>query len=125
MLEALQSPKWDGKLVAEHCFRWLKGRNCWDEKSTAKDVAGFLLHKMVLDGEFSSELCRMLDRWKAWGEVGGMKKDDYLFLQENQTVFSNAALLVALIRDTSVAAEGTVSMDLQECLRMWKKVRLG
>ncbi|CAI6099564.1 unnamed protein product [Clonostachys chloroleuca] len=125
MLEALQSPKWDGKLVAEHCFRWLKSRNSWDEKSTAKDVAGFLLHKMVLDGEFSSELCRMLDRWKAWGEVGGMKKDDYLFLQENQTMFSNATLLVALIRDTSVAAEGTVSMDLQECLRMWKKVRLG
>ncbi|VUC28885.1 unnamed protein product [Clonostachys rosea] len=125
MLEALQSPKWDGKLVAEHCLRWLKGKNCWDERSTAKDVAGFLLHKMVLDGEFSAELCRMLDRWKAWGEVGGMKKDDYLFLQENQTMFSNAAILVALIRDTSTASEGTVSMDLQECLRMWKKVRLG
>ncbi|KAM5344243.1 hypothetical protein ACJ41O_012780 [Fusarium nematophilum] len=125
MMEALQSPKWDGKLVAEHCLQWLKSKGHWSEELTLKDATGFLLHRMVLDGEFSSSVYRMLDMWKAWGDVGGMKKSDYQALQENQLVFSQAALLVSMIRDTSTALEGTVSMDLQECLRMWKKVRLG
>ncbi|KAF5008237.1 hypothetical protein FDECE_5473 [Fusarium decemcellulare] len=125
MMEALQSPKWDTKLVAEHSLRWLKGQGHWDESLTLKDVVGFMLHRMVLDGEFTSNICRMLDMWKAWADVGGMRQADYQGVQDDKVGFAHATLLVAMIRDTSTALEGTVSMDLQECLRMWRKVRLG
>jgi hypothetical protein len=80
---------------------------------------------MVLDGEFASSIFRMLDKWKAWADVGGMKQSDYQAVQNDQADFAHATLLVAIIRDTSSALEGTLSMDLQECLRMWRKVRLG
>ncbi|KIL87382.1 hypothetical protein FAVG1_09088 [Fusarium avenaceum] len=125
MMEALQSPRWDTKLVAEHCLRWLQEKGHWDSSSTVKDVVGFILHRMVLDGEFAASICRMLDKWKAWADVGGMKQSDYQAVQDDQVDFAHAILLVAIIRDASSALEGTLSMDLQECLRMWKKVRLG
>ncbi|KAM0540587.1 hypothetical protein ACHAPJ_013575 [Fusarium lateritium] len=125
MMEALQSPKWDTKLVSEHSLPWLQARGHWDKTLSVKDVVGFMLHRMVLDGEFAANICRMLDKWKAWADVGGMKQSDYQAVQDDQDDFANAALLVAMIRDTSTALEGTVSMDLQECLRMWRKVRLG
>lgn len=125
MMEALQSPRWDTKLVAEHCLRWLQEKGHWDSSSTVKDVVGFILHRMVLDGEFAASICRMLDKWKAWADVGGMKQSDYQAVQDDQVDFAHAILLVAIIRDASSALEGTLSMDLQECLRMWRKVRLG
>ncbi|KAF4982464.1 hypothetical protein FZEAL_1918 [Fusarium zealandicum] len=125
MLEALQSPKWDTKLVAEHCLQWLKSQGHWDQALTLKYVAGFMLHRMVLEGEFASNICRTLDMWKAWSDVGGMKQADYQAVQDDKSGFAHATLLVSLIRDTSTVLEGTVSMDLQECLRMWRKVRLG
>jgi hypothetical protein len=30
-----------------------------------------------------------------------------------------------LVKDATTANEGTLSIDLQECLRMWRIVRLG
>ncbi|KPM35214.1 hypothetical protein AK830_g11355 [Neonectria ditissima] len=125
MMEALQSPKWDTKLVAEHTLRWLKGQGSWDESLTLKEVVGFMLHRMVLEGEYTSSICRMLDTWKAWGDMGGMKKTDYQAILDNKFTFAHATLLIALIKDTSTALDGTLAMDLQECLRIWKKIRLG
>lgn len=125
MMEAIQSPKWDTKLVAEHNLTWLKHRGHIPHAMSLKDAAGVLLHRMVLDGQFCSTMCRMLDLWKAWAENGGMRKSDFSALQEDQLTFVQATILIALIKDTSSALEGTLSMDLQECLRIWKKVRLG
>ncbi|AEO58863.1 hypothetical protein MYCTH_2306544 [Thermothelomyces thermophilus ATCC 42464] len=126
LMEALQSPKWDTKLVAEHNLAWLVSKGEVDERvQGVKEAVGNVLHRMVLDGEFTSRLCRMLDLWKAWAENGGMRKSDLAALQEDQVTFAYATLLVAIIKDTSTALEGTVSMDLQECLRLWRTVRLG
>ncbi|PTB62191.1 hypothetical protein BBK36DRAFT_1129678 [Trichoderma citrinoviride] len=124
-MEALQSPKWDTKLVANYSLTWLKSRKLWDESLTIKDIVGFMLHRMVRDGKFTSTLCNMLDTWKAWADMGGMRTTDFQMIQENQSVFAEATLLIALIEDTSDALEGTLAMDLQECLRIWQKVRLG
>ncbi len=131
-MEALQSPKWDTKLVAEHNLRWLRERGevpsvnpDTEEPATLKEAVGTVLHRMVLDGEFVGRLCRMLDLWRAWAENGGMRKTDLAALQEDQITFAYATLLVAIIKDTATALEGTVSMDLQECLRMWRTIRLG
>jgi hypothetical protein len=125
LMEALQSPRWDVKRVAEHNLSWLKRRNEVPESMGNKEVVGIVLHQMVLDGEFASSLCRMLDLWKNWAENGGMRKSDMAALREDQLAFARASLLVAMIKDTSTALEGTLSTDLQECLRMWRKVRLG
>lgn len=125
MMEAMQSPKWDTKLVAEHNLAWLKQQGHVPATASLREVVGTLLHRMVLDGQFTASLCRMLDLWKAWAENGGMRKSDLAAVQEDQLAFAQATLVVAMIKDTSTALEGTLSMDLQDCLRMWKKVRLG
>ena len=126
VMEALQSPKWDAKHVAEHSLAWLVKNGEVDERvGGVKEAVGGVLHRMVLDGQFASKLCQMLDLWKAWAENAGMRRSDLTALQEDQVTFAYATLLVAIIKDTSTALEGTVSMDLQECLRMWRTVRLG
>lgn len=124
-LEALQSPKWDNRLVAEHNIKWLKARGHMDLDVTLKDAVGMFLHRMVLDGEFASSLCRVLGLWKAWADNGGLRVSDLSALRESQEMFARASLLVAMIKDTTTALDGTVAMDLQECMRMWKTVRLG
>ncbi len=125
MMEALQSPKWDTKLVAEHSLTWLQRKGEVYSELGLKEAVGTVLHRMVLDGQFASALCRMLDLWKAWAENGGMRKTDFAALRDDQTTFAYATLLVATIKDTTAALEGSLSMDLQECLRMWRTIRLG
>lgn len=153
-MEALQSPKWDAKLVAEHSFPWLVQRgeitfvspsrdndrnnnnNNSNNNNTAnnpkhkhteniKTAVGHILHRMVLDGAFAADLGRMLDLWKAWADNAGMRRADLVELQEHPVLFAYATLLVAVLRDAATALEGTVAMDLQECLRLWRTVRLG
>ncbi|KAI1118416.1 hypothetical protein F5Y14DRAFT_263958 [Nemania sp. NC0429] len=123
--EALQSPKWDTRLVAEHNLAWLRRRKAVADELELRDVVGTLLHRMVLDGAFAGELCEMLDAWKAWADNGGMRIADLDALQARQETFALASLLVALVKDATAAHEGTLSVDLQECLRMWRVVRLG
>ncbi|KAI1353799.1 hypothetical protein F5Y01DRAFT_275331 [Xylaria sp. FL0043] len=127
--EALQSPKWDAKLVASHNLTWLQHRKIVDPSLSLRDVVGTLLHRMVLDGDFASSICATLDAWKAWADNGGMRNSDFEALQSSSgggyETFALASLLVALIKDATTAHEGTLSMDLQECLRMWRVVRLG
>lgn len=125
MMEALQSPKWDTKRAAEHNLAWLKNKGVVPADVEVREAVGTVLHRMVLDGAFSKKLFRMLDLWKAWAENGGMRKSDLTAVQEDQETFAYATLLVAIIKDTSTALEGTLSMDLQECLRMWRTIRLG
>ncbi|KAL1859598.1 hypothetical protein VTK73DRAFT_7532 [Phialemonium thermophilum] len=125
MLEALQSPKWDTMRVSDHFLLWLKHRDAVPRNMNLKDAVGISLHRMVLDGEYSAAVCRMLDTWKTWADNGGMRKSDYHTLEADLVTFAQATLLMALIKDTSTALDGTISMDLQECLRLWSKVRLG
>lgn len=123
--EALQSPKWDNVLVAEHNLNWLRARGLVDKELALRDVVGTTLHRMVLDGDFARGISEMLDAWKAWADNGGMRAADFETLRCRQEVFAQASLLVALVKDATGAHEGTLSMDLQECLRMWRVVRLG
>lgn len=125
-MDALQSPKWSAEVVANHALTWLKSKDKrYDESMTVKDVVGGLLHRMVLDGQFTASLCKILDLWKAWADNGGMRRSDLATLEEDTRMFAYAILLVALIKDTASGTEGSLSMDLQECLRMWRQVRLG
>lgn len=125
-MEALQSPRWDNTRVAKLTLAWLVQQGHLPSTSTdIRETVGGILHRMVLEGEFAVKLCGMLDRWKAWSDIGGMKRADLEALKEDIVTFAYATMLVAVIKDTATAAEGTVAMDLQECMRTWKIVRLG
>jgi len=67
----------------------------------------------------------MLDAWKSWAEGGGMTKVQFEKVKQEQLSFAYAACVLCLIKDTSGGAAGSIVSDLQECLRMWRKVRLG
>ncbi|KAL2875009.1 hypothetical protein SGCOL_009853 [Colletotrichum sp. CLE4] len=133
--EAIQSPKWDAALVATHTLPWLQQQGYLSTPTTSdiitptlRSVAAGLLHRMLLDGAFASSLSAVLDAWKAWADNGGMRKSDLEALREGPKaleMFALASVLVAMIRDVGGAAEGSVGVDLQECLRMWRQVRLG
>ncbi|KAK1634473.1 hypothetical protein BDP81DRAFT_473352 [Colletotrichum phormii] len=140
--EAIQSPKWDAALVATHTLPWLQHQGYLQTATsstattagditlapTLRSVAAGLLHRMLLDGAFASSLSAVLDAWIAWADNGGMRKSDLEALREGPKaleMFALASILVAVIRDVGGAAEGSVGVDLQECLRMWRQVRLG
>lgn len=143
LMGAFQSPKWSADLVAEHVLVWLKENNGSAFKSfsvyqsqSLNDVAGIILHKMVLDVQFASAVFAKLRLWKVWADNGGMRRSDMETLQGDNPedgrvqlfAFAYAAVLVALIKGASsrgTMGEGKLSMDLQECLKLWRVVRLG
>lgn len=125
MMEALQSPKWNNKVIADHCLRWLQHRGDWNEKLTVREVVGFMLHRMVTNEEFTTAACRMLDTWKSWSDNGGMRRADFQMIRDDPVMFAQTTLFMSLVTGTSTGAEGTLAMDLQECMRLWRKVRLG
>ncbi len=125
MLEALQSPKWGNKLVAEHNLTWLKRQGHVAQSYGIKRVVEVLLFKMIRDRVLAASLTTMLDVWKAWVDNGGMAKANYLMLKENQATFAYASLILSVIQDSVTAVDGSLAMDLQESVKIWKRVRLG
>jgi hypothetical protein len=125
MVEAIQSPKWDNKLIAEHNLMWLKKEGHVEESHDLERAVEILLWKMVNDPKIAHDLATVLDSWKAFVDNGGIRRVDYQALKENQVAFANASLLVAIIEDSMSAEHGSLAMDVQECVRVWKKVRLG
>lgn len=123
--DALQSPKWHATKVSSYALRWLKAHRHADEALSVKDVVGRLLHRMVLQPRYAAEVCGMLDRWAVWCDDGGMRKSDFEAVGEGLAVFAGASLLVSGIRETGLEPQAAVALDLQECLRLWQKVRLG
>ena len=125
IIEALQSPKWDHGLVASHFLSWLKSENHIHESHDLRRAVEVLLWRMVSDVSFAKEIGEALDAWKAFVDNGGMRKADYLALKEKLVPLAWASLVVAGIADSVVAASGSLAVDLGECFRVWKKVRLG
>jgi hypothetical protein len=125
MMEAFVSPKWGNGLAAEHCLKWLKKEEKIEEEHDLPRAVGVLLCRMVNEPEFAEELAKMLDGWKAFVENGGLRKGDYSLLKESKVMFGYAVLVAAIIETSVTAALGSLAMDLQECVRIWKRVRLG
>ena len=125
MIEALQSPKWNSSLVANHLLNWLKQEGHVDVRHDLRRAVDVVLWKMVCDANFAAEIGGVLDSWKAFDDNGGMRKADYLDLKGKVVPFAYASLMIAIIADSVTAASGSLAIDLQECVRVWKKVRLG
>ncbi|KAL8829562.1 MAG: hypothetical protein Q9170_006115 [Blastenia crenularia] len=87
-------------------------------------TAGIEFH----ENEWALDACRMLERWRDWGARGGMNKEDLQAIMNDRKAFCWAAVAVGLtsrVCDKEKADGGGLMGDMRECLRVWKKVRLG
>ena len=75
-------------------------------------------------------IVRILDEWLGWTTAGGMKKQQYHMLEGEKDRLPScfAVSLVAVVADftnSNHVGMGKVGADMLECLRLWRKVRLG
>ncbi|KAM0331509.1 hypothetical protein ACHAQA_003186 [Verticillium albo-atrum] len=148
LLEALQSPKWSPAQMAPHALRWIKASSDLGHMFSAvavpevpgpwslKPVLGLLLHAIVLDAGLCARVITALESWKAWAENGGMRRADVDALLADadgaKEAFALASLVAAGVGEaaagdgiTGLRTGDAVGADMQECLGMWPKVRLG
>jgi hypothetical protein len=125
MVEALGSQRLGIGPVAEAARKWLVEKGYVDEKEGIDEIVEVLLWEMVRIQEVISEVAKMLDAWKNWADNGGMTKAQFDFVKGSPLTFAYAACILSMIKDTGGTVSSSVVSDLQECLRMWKRVRLG
>jgi hypothetical protein len=125
LLEAMQSQKLPISVIADASRKWLLRKFELDQATTNLALVEQVLYGMIHDIQFANRIAAILDLWKNWSLSGGMTKSHYLAVKEDQVVFSLASFVLLMIRSTVSEPTGNVVGDLQECLRMWKKVRLG
>ncbi|KAH7125516.1 hypothetical protein B0J11DRAFT_528597 [Dendryphion nanum] len=125
ILEAMQSQKLPITVVAEANRKWLLRKFELPEDTALLALVEQVLYHMLLNESLAKRIAIMLDLWKNWSQSGGMTKSHYLAVKEDQVVFALASFVLFIIRKTVNEPTGSVVGDLQECLRMWKKVRLG
>jgi hypothetical protein len=125
--DAIASPKLSNKAVAEACLAWLIEKGEIDHGSTLQELAEAVLYLMIVDRRTDGEAAtvyEVLNEWQLWSQHGGMRKSNVTFLGDKKTEFCFAAALVYIIEEAANATNHSGEV-LKECLRMWKKVRLG
>ncbi|KAK5065187.1 hypothetical protein LTR84_001024 [Exophiala bonariae] len=130
--EAIASPRMSMKSVGEACLAWLIEQGEVGREWTIGQVAEAILYLMVVDQSKSEEgealkIIKLLEEWLAWAVAGGMKMDQVKMLQERKMAFCCAAILAAVILESvySDTTGGKAGADMLECIRLWRKVRLG
>jgi len=122
--EAVSSRRVSVGVVADACREWLVKE---EFISAGEDISGLverLLWECVRREEVANALGEMLAQWKAWVEAGGITRAGFEMMKEKKIEFCYAACLLSLIGETATSEAGSVGSDMQECLRLWKKVRL-
>ena len=132
MQEAIASPRMSTKAVAEACLAWLIEQGEVGREWTLDDLAEAVLYLLVVDQSPSEEsearkITAVLDEWVSWATAGGMKKQQVNMLDRDKSAFCFAVALVAVVAEgtNSPAGQRKAGADMLECLRMWRKVRLG
>ena len=127
--DAIASPKMDNQAVAEACLAWLIEQGEIGRESTVEEVAEEVLYLIAVDtrdeGNEARRIVQVLDEWMDWSVAGGMKRQQYEFLEERKVEFCMASALAAVIGRAEGTSRGKASVDMMECLRLWRKVRLG
>ncbi|KAF2270195.1 hypothetical protein CC78DRAFT_574324 [Lojkania enalia] len=121
-MEAMQSQKLPISVVAEANRKWLLRKFELPEHVTTLALFEQVLYGMIHEASFARRVVVMLDLWKNWSQSGGMTKSHYLAVKEDQVIFSLASFVIFVIRSTVSEPTGSVVGDLQECLRIWKKL---
>ncbi|EXJ87588.1 hypothetical protein A1O3_04549 [Capronia epimyces CBS 606.96] len=132
MQDAIASPRMSTKAVAEACLAWLIEQGQIGREWTLDQLAEAVLYLMVVDQSQSDEgearkITKILEEWMAWTTAGGMKKVQVKLLCENKSAFCFAAALAAVVYESTNSPVGRskAGADMLECLRLWRKVRLG
>ncbi|KAK5235198.1 hypothetical protein LTR47_004034 [Exophiala xenobiotica] len=132
MQEAISSPRMSIKAVSEACLAWLIEQGEVGREWTVDQLVEAVLYLLVVDQSQSEEgearkVTRILDEWMSWATAGGMKKQQVSLLADNKTAFCFAAALVAVVSESTNAdtGHGKAGVDMLDCLRLWRKVRLG
>jgi hypothetical protein len=125
IVEAMQSQRLPIAIVAEANRKWLLAKFALPDTLSTMAIVEQILFAMCQNREFGKRISVMLDLWRSWSLSGGMTKGHFLAVKEDQIVFSMASLVLAVIKSTVSEPTGSVVGDLQECLRVWRKVRLG
>ncbi|KAL8746827.1 MAG: hypothetical protein Q9184_007693 [Pyrenodesmia sp. 2 TL-2023] len=145
--EALGSPKMGVDLVVNAALAVLQAEGSIaipetdDEARTGeKDVCQVAVERLVVGiyeassgidltkNEWALDVCEMLDRWRDWSSRGGMNKEDLRLIVSDRKAFCWAVTAVGLVTrvcEKEKADGGGLLGDVRECLRVWKKVRLG
>lgn len=130
--DAIASPRMSTKAVAEACLAWLIEQGEVGREWTLDELAEAVLYLLVVDQNASEEsearnIGRVLDEWTSWATAGGMKKQQVHMLEKDKSAFCFAVALVAVVGEgtNSPAGQRKAGADMLECLRMWRKVRLG
>ncbi|OCT50504.1 hypothetical protein CLCR_06858 [Cladophialophora carrionii] len=142
--DAIASPRMSIKKVAETCLVWLIDKGQVGKEWTVEQVAEAVLYLIVVELQSQKQgdeghneelgdatrIVRILDEWMSWATAGGMKKQQYHMLEhdKDKLALCLAVSLVAVVAESlnsSSVSRGRVGLDMLECLRLWRKVRLG
>ncbi|KAF2423127.1 hypothetical protein EJ08DRAFT_652953 [Tothia fuscella] len=123
--EALSSQRVGISVVAEANRLWLIKKDNVHDEADMEAIVERVLWEMAKEEETARAIAGMLDAWKSWTEGGGMTKAQFELIKNQQLTFAYAACVLCLISQASGSLSGRIVSDLQECLRMWRKVRLG
>lgn len=123
--EAFASGRLEARVAADAGIRWLVGEKLLREGAgTATAVEGLLI-EMIKGEERAVGVCGILERWREWSDRGGLNAEDFSILKKDKTGFCYAVCVMGLLRDVCAKEESSVAVDMQECIRSWRKIRLG
>lgn len=125
VIDALQSQRLPFPVIVHANLRFLRSRMSLERKPHVAGLLEQIMYAMLQDAAFARRIATMLDLWKSWAQSGGMTKSHYLAVKEDQLTFALASVVWAAMMEMVSEPQGSVVGDLQECLRLWKKVRLG
>jgi hypothetical protein len=125
--DAIASPKLGNKAVSEACLAWLiekgeVGRE-WTVANLAEAVLYLIAADQRSDGD-ASKIFEILEEWMGWAQNANLKKSHITFLESRKVEFCFATALVALVQEAA-GSTGKAGADMIECLKLWRKVRLG
>ena len=127
--DAIASPRMGCQAVAEACLAWLIQQGEIGKEWTIEQLAEAVLYLIAVDnreeGNEGRKVIEVLEEWMDWSNAGGMKRQQYYFLAERKVEFCFAAALVAVVQKSESMSRGNASADMMECLKVWRKVRLG
>ena len=90
-------------------------------------VVEAVLYLLVLgqtEGSEGRQIAKLLEDWRAWHDAGGMKRSQVEMLGRRKKEFCYAACLVWVIAEAA-GKTNSAGTNMLECLKQWRKVRLG
>ncbi|MCJ1445146.1 MAG: hypothetical protein MMC23_005651 [Stictis urceolatum] len=123
--EALVSPRLDTLSVAKAALQYLQAHHGFDACRGTEQATEKILHTVLWDAGPAKEVCELLNAWQQWSERGGMNLENLALCTNHPVDFAMAICLMACLKLARSQETSSLALDLQECVRVWKKVRLG